>query len=481
MRSTTPKVLHTLGGRSMLGHVLAAVAPLEPDHTLVVVGHGREHVAASLSDTPATPVVQDVQLGTGHAVRTALLSVPNLITGSDRRGTVVVVPGDTPLLTAETLRRVVEEHESSGADVTLLTAVVDDPTGYGRVIRAGGQEAVDDSGAPVVDAGQVTRIVEHKDATDAQRQVREISTSVYAFAAGPLNEALDRLSTNNAQGEEYLTDAVELLVSKGGRVATVAADPREIVGVNDRVQLAAARRALNERLLDAWMRAGVTVVDPASTWVDVDVELGTDVTLHPHTQLHGATRIETGAEIGPEVTLVDTFVGTDARIVRAQCDSAEVGPGVSVGPFTYLRPGTRLARGAKAGTFVEIKASEIGEGTKVPHLSYVGDATIGDHTNIGAATVFVNYDGVSKHRSVIGSYARTGADNMFVAPVTVGDGAYTGAGSVIRRDVPPGALGVSGGPQRNIAGWTERRRAGTPAAEAAAGARAEQDDPDTGQ
>lgn len=460
MRSATPKVLHTLCGRSMLGHVLAAVAPLEPDHTLVVVGHGRERVAAAIDGTAARPVVQEEQRGTGHAVRTAMRSL------SDVRGTVVVVPGDTPLLTADTLRRMLDEHVRAGAAVTLLTAVVDDPTGYGRVIR---------------DAeGRVVRITEHRDAAEVERAVREIATSVYAFDSEVLRDALDRLSTDNAQGEEYLTDVVGLVVAKGGRAVTVSTDPREVAGVNDRVQLAAVRRWLNARLLDDWMRAGVSVVDPATTWVDVDVVLSPDVTLHPNTQLQGRTRVASGAEIGPDCTLTDTVVGEGARIVRAQCDGAEVGPQVNVGPFAYLRPGARLARAAKVGTFVEIKASDIGEGTKVPHLTYVGDATIGDHTNIGASSVFVNYDGVSKHRTTIGSHARTGADTMFVAPVTVGDGAYTAAGTVVRKDVPPGALAVSGGPQRNLAGWVERRRAGTPAAEAAKRARAEQDEADTG-
>ena len=448
MRSATPKVLHTLCGRTMLGHVLAAVAPLTPEHTLVVVGHGRDQVTAALDGGHARPVVQAEQRGTGHAVRVALQEVP------EAHGTVVVVPGDAPMLTAEMLAELVAEHQRVGAAVTLLTSRQDDPTGYGRVIR-------DDQ------TGQVVRVVEHLDASDQERQIHEVATSVYAFDSELLRAALNRLSAENAKGEEYLTDVVADLVDGGRPVVAVRAELAQIVGVNDRVQLAAARRALNSRLLERWMRDGVTVVDPASTWVDADVRLDQDVTVHPNTQLCGSTRISRGAEVGPDCTITDTVVGEGARVVRAQCEGAEIGSGVRVGPFAYLRPGTRLAHDAKVGTFVEVKASQVGAGTKVPHLTYVGDATIGEYTNIGASSVFVNYDGEHKHRTVIGSHARTGADNMFVAPVSVGDGAYTGAGTVVRSNVPPGALAVSNGPQRNITGWVARRRPGSAAARAA--------------
>jgi len=460
MRSAVPKVLHHLLGRSLLAHVLAACEPLG-GRTLVVVGHGRDQVTNALP-AGAQPVVQAEQRGTGHAVRVALEAAPDL------DGTVLVVPADVPLLGTETLRGLVEEHRRVGATATLLTAMADDPTGYGRVLRARD--------------GGVARVVEHRDATAAERAVREVNTSVYAFEVGPLREALGKLSTDNVQGEEYLPEVIGMYVEHGQPVAAVAADPVETGGVNDRVQLAAAGRALRDRILTGWMRAGVTMVDPATVWIDVDVRLDADVTLLPNVQLHGATRIAAGAVVGPDCTLIDTVVGADARVVRAHCDRAEIGPEASVGPYCYLRPGARLARRAKAGTYVEIKAADIGEGTKVPHLTYVGDATIGEHTNIGAASVFVNYDGVAKHRTVIGSHARTGADNMFVAPVTVGDGAYTAAGSVITDDVPAGAMGVGRARQRNIEGWVERRRPGTAAAEAAARARAAapQGDDDTG-
>jgi bifunctional UDP-N-acetylglucosamine pyrophosphorylase/glucosamine-1-phosphate N-acetyltransferase len=456
MRSGTPKVLHEICGRSLLGHVLAAVEPLKPARTVVVVGSGRDRVTALLDgEAPdALPVVQSEQCGTGHAVRLALQALP------DADGTVLVLPGDAPLLTSGTLAMLVEQHVRDEAAATLLTAVLPDPSGYGRVIRD--------------TTGVVTRVVEHRDAIPAELDVTEVGTSVYAFDAALLRAALDRIGTDNVQGEEYLPDAIGVLVADGYAIgALVAADATETEGVNDRVQLAAARRRLRDRLIEAWMRGGVTVVDPATTWVDVGVLIERDVVLNPATQLLGRTRVDTGAEVGPECTLRDTFVGRDARVVRAQCDSAEVGPEACIGPYAYLRPGTRIGRGAKVGSFVEVKNADIGDAAKVPHLSYVGDATIGEGTNIGAASVFVNYDGVAKHRSVIGAHARTGADNMFVAPVSIGDGAYTAAGSVITNDVPPGAMAVARGTQRNIEGWVERQRPGTPSAEAAAKAHRE--------
>ncbi|MFP5220128.1 MAG: bifunctional UDP-N-acetylglucosamine diphosphorylase/glucosamine-1-phosphate N-acetyltransferase GlmU [Actinomycetes bacterium] len=437
--ATTPKVLHELAGRSMLGHVVTAARALQPEHLVVVVGHERARVAAHLAeiDADARAVVQEQQNGTGHAVRVAL-------DGLELDGTVVVVPGDAPLLTVETLQQLVEHHQPRGAATTLLTARMPDPTGYGRVVR---------------DGGGVRAVVEHKDADDATRQIDEVAVSVYAFDAAHLRDALGRLSTDNAQGEEYLTDVVGLHVDAGLPVAAhTAADPAETMGVNDRAQLADARRHLNARLVRAAMLAGVTVVDPHTTWLDVDVELAADVELRPHCQLHRGSRVESGAVVGPDTTLVATTVGERASVVRTHAESAVIGVEATVGPFTYLRPGTVLGRGAKAGAYVEIKASEVGDGSKVPHLSYVGDATIGTGSNIGAATVFVNYDGREKHRTTVGDDVRIGSDTMLVAPVTVGDGAYTAAGSVITEDVPPGALGVGRAKQRNIEGWVARRR-----------------------
>jgi bifunctional UDP-N-acetylglucosamine pyrophosphorylase/glucosamine-1-phosphate N-acetyltransferase len=336
----------------------------------------------------------------------------------------------------------------------VLTAEVPEPTGYGRIVRAAD--------------GAVRAIVEQKDATAEQRAITEINSGVYAFDAALLADALGKITTDNSQGEEYLTDALAILHEAGHRVgAAVAADHREILGINNRVQLAEARRLLNDRLLHEAMLAGVTVVDPATTWVDAGVEFEPDAVVHPGTQLHGATRIAAGAVVGPNCTLTDTVVGRGARVINAVADGARIGEGASVGPYAYLRPGTALGPGAKAGTYVEMKNAVIGEGTKVPHLSYVGDATIGEHTNIGAASVFVNYDGEHKHHTTVGSYCKTGSDNMFVAPVTVGDGAYTAAGSVITKDVPAGALAVARGQQRNIEGWVARKRPGSAAAQAA--------------
>ncbi|MET8813731.1 bifunctional UDP-N-acetylglucosamine diphosphorylase/glucosamine-1-phosphate N-acetyltransferase GlmU [Streptomyces sp. NPDC004549] len=455
MKSATPKVLHEICGRSLVGHVLAASRELDPEHLVVVVGHAREQVAAHLAeiDPGVRTAVQETQNGTGHAVRMALEEL-----GGPLEGTVVVVCGDTPLLTADTLRDLAGTHHADGNAVTVLTAEVPDATGYGRIVRDGA-------------TGAVTAIVEHKDATEAQRAVREINSGVFAFDGTLLADALKQVRTDNSQGEEYLTDVLGILREAGHRVgASVAGDHREIAGINNRVQLAEARRTLNDRLLTAAMLDGVTVVDPATTWVDVTVTFGRDALVHPGTQLTGATHVGEGAEVGPNSRLHDTRVGAGARLDNTVSDGARVGEGASVGPFAYLRPGTRLGVKSKIGTYVETKNASIGEGTKVPHLSYVGDATIGDFTNIGAASVFVNYDGQDKHHSVIGSHCRTGADNMFVAPVTVGDGAYTAAGSVIIKDVPPGSLAVARGQQRNIEGWVARKRPGSAAAKAAGAA-----------
>ena len=450
MRSKTPKVLHGLGGRSMLGHALDAARGVDPAYLLVVVGHAHDLVSAEVCrhDPAARPVVQQPQNGTGHAVRLALEEVPDLA------GTVIVIPGDAPLLTADTLRTLVEQHQTAGNAATLLTASRPDATGYGRVLRD--------------EAGAVLAVVEDRDATPQQRLVREVATSVYAFEADLLRAALGQLSTDNVQGEEYLTDVIGLLVAVGRGVgAVVAADWTETTGVNDRVQLAAARAALRDRLLRDWMLAGVTVTDPATTWLGVDVVLEPDVTVHQNTQLHGHTVIRSGAVVGPNTTLTDTEVGADATVLATTAIGATIGPAATVGPYTYLRPGTRLGRGAKAGAYVEMKAADIGDGAKVPHLSYVGDAAVGARSNVGAATVFVNYDGARKHRTVVGEDVRIGSDTMLVAPVTVGDGAYTAAGSVITDDVPPGAMGVGRARQRNIDGWVGRRRPGSAAAAAA--------------
>jgi bifunctional UDP-N-acetylglucosamine pyrophosphorylase / glucosamine-1-phosphate N-acetyltransferase len=450
MKSTVPKVLHALCGRTMLGHAIAAARELSPQRLVVVAGHGRDQVSEHLTrEAPdAEVVIQERQGGTGHAVRTVLEAVGPIA------GQVIVTYGDMPLLRGATLADLAAEHEAAGNMVTVLTARTSDPAGYGRIIR-------DASGA-------ITEIVEEADATDEQRLVDEINSGCYAFDGTMLADAIKQVSTSDVSGQEYLTDVVGILRGDGHRVGTQqAADASEIQGVNDRVQLAQARRIYNDRLLERWMRAGVTIVDPATTWVDADVTLEPDAEIGPSTQLEGRTAIASGARIGPGCVLRDTVVGAGATVINAVCDSSEIGPGASVGPYTRLRPGTRLGPGTRAGSFVEMKNAVVGEGSKVPHLSYVGDADIGSGSNIGAATVFVNYDGVQKHHTTVGDHVRIGSDTMLVAPVEIGDGAYTAAGSIITENVPPGTLGIGRARQHNVPGWVARRRAGTQSAAAA--------------
>ncbi len=462
MRSRRPKVLHEIAGRTMLGHVLAAALPLQADRTAVVIGAGRDQVAATLPSGPDArifPVVQEQQHGTGHAVRVAMdaLTEAGEIAPD---AAVLVLPGDTPLLRTDTLAALLALHRDHSASATLLTAVVDDPTGYGRVVREGAGN------------GPVCQVVEHRDADAVTREIREVATGVYAFAAGALRAGLAQLTTDNDQGEQYLPDVIAYLVGKAEVVqALTAPDAAETAGVNDRVQLASAGRVLNLRLLESAMRSGVTVVDPATTWIETEVAFEPDVTLLPGVRLAGNTRVASGATVGPDCTLTDTEIGEDAVVRSTTADSAVIGARCDVGPYTYLRPGTRLGPGAKAGAYVEMKAATIGAGSKVPHLSYVGDAEVGAGTNIGCGVVFVNYDGVTKSRTVVGDAAFVGSDSMLVAPVTIGDGAYTAAGSVITDDVPPGAIGIGRARQSVIEGWTERRRPGSRSAQAAAAAR----------
>ena len=460
MRSDTPKVLHALAGRSMLSHALHAVTKLTPQHLVVVLGKDRERVSpavAELADELGRPVgivVQDQQLGTGDATLCGLSALP-----ADFGGVVVVTSGDIPLLDADTLADLIGAHSSGPAAVTVLTTTLPDPTGYGRILRTQDREVI--------------AIVEQADATPSQRAICEVNAGVYAFDIAALRSALSRLSSDNAQHERYLTDVISIVRQDGHIVHARHVDDSTLVaGVNDRVQLANLGGELNRRIVAAHQRAGVTVVDPPTTWIDVDVTVGQDTVIHPGTQLLGATRIGAHCVIGPDTTLADVTVGDTASVIRTHARSAAIGDGADVGPFTYLRPGTVLGTDAKLGAFVETKNSVIGTGTKVPHLTYVGDADIGDHSNIGASSVFVNYDGETKRRTTVGSYVRTGSDTMFVAPVTVGDGAYTGAGTVLRDDVPPGALAVSAGPQRNIEDWVARKRPNSASAEAAAHARA---------
>ena len=450
MKSKTAKVLHPIAGRTMIGHVLAAVRMVEPHRVVAVVGHQREQVATHVRELVPDVVlaVQEVLDGTGGAMRVAMEA------SGTTRGTVVVATGDTPLLEGESLRKFVADHMAAEQAVSILSGIVADPFGYGRILRN--------------DEGDVEEIVEEKDATPEQREIAEISSGILAFDAEFLVGALPRLTNDNAKGEYYLTDTVRIAREDG---LTVGAFPIDDVaqteGANDRVQLAEMGRELNRRIVTRWMRDGVTVMDPATTWIDADVKLAEDVTILPGTQLLGATVVAEDAVIGPDTTLKDCEVGAGARVVRAHGELAVIGDGAEVGPFARLRPGTVLGARGKIGTFVETKNARIGDGAKVPHLSYVGDADIGEGANIGAGTIFANYDGVTKSRTVVGRHAKTGSNNTFVAPVEIGDGASTGGGTVVRRNVPPGALAVSGGPQRNLPGWVQSKRAGTPQAEAA--------------
>lgn len=461
MKSKTMKVLHPIGGRSMIGHVLHAVQAVEPTRVVAVVGHQREQVGPHITGLLPSAVlaVQETQQGTGHAVRVAMEA------SGTTNGTVIVAAGDTPLLEGESLRAFAEEHHAAQRAVSILSGRLADPFGYGRIVRN--------------HEGDVEAIVEEKDATPEQREIDEISSGILAFDAEFLVSALARITNDNAKGEYYLTDAVGLAREDGLTVgAHLIDDVAQTAGANDRAQLAELGRELNRRIVTRWMKEGVTVMDPATTWIEADVVLEPDATILPGTQLLGATVVHEDAVVGPDTTLKDCEVGAGARVVRTHGELAVIGDQASVGPFAYLRPGTRLGAAGKIGTFVETKNSTIGDGAKVPHLSYVGDAEIGEGTNIGAGTIFANYDGVAKHRTVIGRHAKTGSNNTFVAPVEVGDGAGTAGGTVVRRNVPAGALAVSSSPQRNLEGWTESKRAGTAQAEAARTAREQQETTD---
>ncbi|QSB06142.1 bifunctional UDP-N-acetylglucosamine diphosphorylase/glucosamine-1-phosphate N-acetyltransferase GlmU [Natronoglycomyces albus] len=450
MKSAKPKMLHELLGRTLLGHVLKASTAVKPDHSIVVVGASAEDVTEHVShiSPQSTTVLQAEQNGTGHAVRTALEANPDLT------GTVVVLNGDVPLLQGATVENFIDAHEAARHSATVMTAAVADPTGLGRIIRNGN--------------GRFERIVEHRDATDDELAIDEINGGIYAFDVELLRRALDQLNADNDQGEEYLTDVLELLRKDGHRVGTHQVDDQiELLGCNDRAQLAQLRALLRDRINHALMKSGVTIEDPATTWIDATVKVENDVIIRPGCQLRGATAVDTGADIGPDSTLVDTIVESDAAVARTHAVQATIGPEATVGPYSYLRPGAKLGRGARVGAYVEVKASEIGDGAKVPHLSYVGDATVGERANVSCGVIVANYDGIAKHHTTIGAGAFVGCDSVLVAPVNIGDGTYVGAGSVVSNDVNPGELAVTRAQQRNIEGWVAKRRPGTFTAEAA--------------
>jgi bifunctional UDP-N-acetylglucosamine pyrophosphorylase/glucosamine-1-phosphate N-acetyltransferase len=449
MKSSTPKVLHQIAGRSILAHVLGAVAKLDSKEVRVVVGSGKNEVIKELgSIAPAAKsIYQEVRSGTGHATKLAL-------DGAAKSGQVLICAGDTPLLTGTTLSELVAAHKANGAAATVLTTELPDPYGYGRIVYDR--------------SGELDSIVEERDANEAIREISEINSGVYVFDLEPLITALTKLSKSNSQGEEYLTDVISILKGEGKKVSTyLASDFTEILGINDRAQLADVSSLMRDRINDSLMRSGVSIVDPASVWIDLDVEIESDVRIEPGVAIRGNSKVETGAVIGPRSTLIDTEVGAGARVFESHCEASKIGERASIGPYSHLRGGTVLANEVKVGSFVEIKNALVGEGSKVPHLSYVGDAKIGRESNIGAATIFVNYDGVEKHETKVGDHVRIGSDSMLIAPVTIGDGAYTAAGSVIDEDVPAGALGIGRARQVNILGWVLKKRKGTKSAQAA--------------
>lgn len=455
MKSRTIKMLHQIGGRSLIHYVINAVEEIRPERIIAVVGHQAEEVTEHLRQTsPQIETALQPRLGgTGDATRVGLEAL------GDVQGEILVTITDMPLLTGETLSDLVATHRATGSKVTFLTSEVADPTGYGRIVR-------DADGRP-------TGIVEEKDATEEQRRITEINSGLGLFDASVLRDLLPQLQPSGASGELYLTDVLELAAKAGHTVAAHRIDDSwQTEGVNTRVQLAALGRELNRRICEHWMLEGVTIVDPETTWIHADVDLGPDVTLLPGTSLEGATVIGSGSVVGPDTTLRDVEVGEEATVCRTHGSLAVIGTGASVGPYAYLRPGTVLEAGGKIGTFVETKNARIGRGAKVPHLTYAGDAEIGEGANIGAGTIFANYDGVDKHHSSVGRYSFVGSDSVLVAPIHIADGAYVAAGSAITDDVAAGELGIARGRQHNSAGWVGRNRPGTKTADAAEAAAA---------
>ena len=434
MKSKKAKVLHPLAGLSLIEHVLATARSLKPARLVTVLKHQQTEIENHLSGLASDVefVTQSDIPGTGAAVESAMEALDGF------GGAVVVLSGDVPLLDVETINALIDSHLDSGSQVSLLTARLDNPTGYGRVIRENG-----------------IRIVEHRDCNQQQLEVTEVNAGVYVFDSDFLKKSLGSLGTNNAQSEKYLTDVVSLAERASAIEVT---DNWLVTGINDRVQLSEVAAELNSRIIRAWQLSGVTVIDPGSTWIDVTVQLGEDVTIAPNVQLLGATSVGANSTIGSGSVISDSLIGSGVSIRSSDITSSVVEDGSTVGPFAYLRTGTKLSKSGKIGAFVETKNAEIGEGSKVPHLSYVGDAVIGKGVNIGAGTIFANYDGVNKHQTVVGDHAKTGAGNVFVAPVTINSGSYTAAGTVIRKDVKSGDLAMNHSPQRAIAGWVLANR-----------------------
>ncbi len=433
MKSGRPKVLQEVAGKAMLSWVMDAAGGATPDTIAVVVGHDAEAVVATLPSGVET-VLQPEQLGTGHATSIAMAAL-----GPADGDTIVVLPGDAPLVTADMVGNLVGQH--AGNAVTLATTHLDDPAGYGRIVRGG--------------AG-VEAIVEDPDASPEELAITEVGTSIYAFSAQHLKGALDRIGSDNAQGEQYLTDAVGLLVGDGEPVGAVAVD-LPVVGVNSFDQLAGAAEVIRMRINREWMRQGVMMLDPARTYVDAAAVLSAGASIYPGVHVEGASTIGAGAQVGPDTHVRDSNIGEDVVVRYSVLDGADVQSGANVGPYASLRPGAVLGPDSKAGSFVELKNTTLATGAKVPHLSYIGDATVGEDANIGAGSITCNWDGYDKHHTKIGARARIGSDTMLVAPVEIGEDGWTGAGSVISKDVSPGALGIERSPQKEIPGYADRR------------------------
>lgn len=443
MKSKKAKVLHSFAGRTLLSHAIHTALDLKPQRIVVVVRHQAEAVAAEAQRVDPDIIIaqQDDVPGTGRAVWCALQKLEQMGAAT---GTLVVTSADVPLLDSSTILSLAETREDEGAAMCLLTTEIDNPFGYGRIQRV---------------AGHVASIVEERDATYAQKQIKEVNAGIYAFDAEFLTRVLPTLSTNNDQGEIYLTDTIKAARAEGLKVSSVLlVDTAQAEGCNDRAQLAELRAEYNRRRTRYWMLQGVTIIDPTTTWIDADVTLGQDTTIYPNTQLRGCTEVGEDCRIGPDSTLIDMKVGNGAEVFRVHGLSSEIGDYSVIGPFTYLRAGTILSEHTKVGGFCETKNIQVGRGTKIPHLCYVGDATIGEETNIGAASIFANYDGVHKHHSNVGSHCRTGANNVFIAPVNIGDGVYTGGGTIVREDIPDGSLAVNDFKMRQIPGWVEKNR-----------------------
>lgn len=440
MKSHRPKVLHAVAGRPLVEHVLRSAATIAPATTTLIVGHRADEVRQALTAHEGLGfAVQAPQLGTAHALQQA---EPLL---RDRTGTLVLLSGDVPLLRPATLRRLVDTHQGAGAAATVVTAVVDRPHGYGRIVREG---------------GRLARIVEERDATSAEREIREINAGIYAFDLASLWDALRGVAAQNAQGEFYLTDLIDIYYRRRLKVESLQVDDAsEIKGINSRSELAEVSRLVRQQKNEELMAAGVTLVDPETTQIEADVEVGPDTIIHPNVTLQGRTRIGTACEIQGHVRIADSEIGNRVTVNNfCVITDAHIADGASVGPFAHLRPDARVGEGARVGNFVELKKTVLGPGTKVGHLTYLGNATVGAHVNIGAGTITCNYDGVRKHPTVIDDNAFIGSDSQLIAPVHVGKGAYVAAGSSITSDVPDGSLGIARGRQTNIEGWADRKR-----------------------